>query len=145
MTNGGEDSAVSAGVTQLEEETIVNYIFNLDTRGFPPKLINVEDMANILCDAHDALRVGKLWASNFVKRQPELKTRWNRPYDYQRALCEDPKLIQGWFGLVTSVKAKYGIQDADTYNFDKTGFMMGQITTSMVVTSTERRGRPKIV
>ncbi|RYO18083.1 hypothetical protein AA0111_g10813 [Alternaria arborescens] len=27
------------------------------------------------------------------------------------------------------MKAKYGIQDEDTYNFDKTGFIMGVIST----------------
>ncbi len=31
----------------------------------------------------------------------------------------------------------------DTYNFDETGFQMGQISTSMVVTATDRQGRPK--
>ena len=40
--------------------------------------------------------------------------------------------------------AKYGIADADIYNFDETGFMMGQITASMVVTSSDRRGKPKL-
>ena len=30
------------------------------------------------------------------------------------------------------------------YNFDETGFMMGIILTGMVVTSAERRGRPKL-
>jgi hypothetical protein len=29
--------------------------------------------------------------------------------------------------------AKYGILEADTYNFDETGFLMGVITTMMVV------------
>ena len=40
--------------------------------------------------------------------------------------------------------AKYGIADADIYNFDETGFIMGQITVSMVVTSSDRRGKPKL-
>jgi hypothetical protein len=30
--------------------------------------------------------------------------------------------------------AKYGITDDDLYNFDETGFMMGVITASIVVT-----------
>jgi hypothetical protein len=41
--------------------------------------------------------------------------------------------------------AKYGIQKADIYNFDETGFIMGKISTSIVVTSSERRARPKIM
>jgi hypothetical protein len=43
------------------------------------------------------------------------------------------------------MKAKYGILDDDTYNFDKSGFMMGIISTGAVVTSSERQGRPKTV
>ena len=76
---------------------------------------------------------------------PDLQTRFNRAYDYQRALCEDPKKIGAWFQLVQNMRTKYGIQDADLYNFDETGFMMGIITPSMVVTRAERRGRAKTV
>ncbi|KAF2176948.1 hypothetical protein K469DRAFT_525114, partial [Zopfia rhizophila CBS 207.26] len=35
--------------------------------------------------------------------------------------------------------AKYGIQDKDTYNFDKSGFQMGIITQQKVVIGSERR------
>jgi len=41
------------------------------------------------------------------------------------------------------MRAKYGIEDADVYNFDETGFMMGVILPSMVVTRADRRGRTK--
>lgn len=43
------------------------------------------------------------------------------------------------------MKAKYGIQDEDVYNFDETGFMMGQITSTMVVTGADRSGKRKKV
>jgi hypothetical protein len=85
----------------------------------------VEDMADRLLATRDALRVGTRWASNFVKRRLELRTRFQRKYDYQRAKCEDPEVIRSWFKLVQNTIAKYGINDADIYNFDETGFMMG--------------------
>ncbi|RFN55665.1 tigger transposable element-derived protein 6 [Fusarium flagelliforme] len=102
-------------------------------------------MANRLLADHDAPQVGKRWASNFVKRQPELKTRFQRRYDYQRAKCEDLTIIHNWFRLVQSTIAKYGIRSDGIWNFDETGFMMGMISTGKVVTSAERRGRPKSV
>jgi hypothetical protein len=40
---------------------------------------------------------------------------------------------------------KYGILPEDIYNFDKTGFQIGQISASKVVTATDRLGRPKQV
>jgi RecB family endonuclease NucS len=97
-------------------------------------------MANLLLACRDGGRVGKHWAAKFIKRQPELKTHFNRTYDVQRALCEDPELIGAWFKLVYNMRAKYCIQDCDFYNFDETGFMMGVICASMVVTHADRLG-----
>ncbi len=39
--------------------------------------------------------------------------------------------------------AKYSIVDSDFYNFDETGFLIGQITPGIVVTRTDQRGRVK--
>ena len=39
--------------------------------------------------------------------------------------------------------AEHGIIKKDVYNFDETGFMIGVIVSGMVVTSTERRAKPK--
>ena len=101
-------------------------------------------MANRLVRDRGAPRVGPRWASNFVKRQPELRTRFSRRHDYKRAQCEDPDAINAWFCLVRNVVAKYGIADADIYNFDETGFQMGVIANGIVVTSSERRSNVKM-
>jgi hypothetical protein len=45
--------------------------------------------------------------------------------------------------LVRSIKVKYGILDKDTYNFDETGFIMGVITSQLVITGSERHGKRK--
>ena len=87
----------SKKLTLLEESVIIQHILDLDSRGFLPRLAAVEDMANKLLTARGKDKVGKNWASNFVRRTPELKTRFNHKYDYQRALNENPKVIQQWF------------------------------------------------
>jgi hypothetical protein len=102
-------------------------------------------MADKLLAARGAGQVGVHWPRNFVKRTDSLTTCFNRAYDRQRALCEDSALIKSWFKLVEETKAKYGICDGDVYNFDEAGFMMGKITTQLVVTGSERRGRPKAI
>jgi hypothetical protein len=135
----------SRKLSDLEEQTIIQFIIDLDSRGFPPRLRGVEEMANRLLADRDASPVGKRWASNFVRRHKELKTRFFRKYDYQRAKCEDPTVIRNWFRLIENTIAKYGIRLDDIYNFDETGFMMGMIASGMVVTGAERRGRPKSV
>jgi DDE superfamily endonuclease/helix-turn-helix, Psq domain len=140
-----EAKANSLKLTELEEKVIVRNILDMDSRGFAPRLAGVEDMANYLLESRGGKRVGKLWAHRFVQRQPDLKTRFNRVYDFQRALCEDPELIGAWFRLVENMRAKYGVLDCDFYNFDETGFMMGVICPAMVVTRADRRGRGKAV
>jgi hypothetical protein len=133
----------SKKLTQREEQVIVSYILDLDRRGFAPTYAAVRDMADKLLATRSAGQVGVHWPRNFVKRTDSLIPRFNRAYDRQRALCEDPVLIRSWFELVGETKAKYGICDDDVYNFDEAGFIMGKITTQLVVTGSERRGRPK--
>jgi hypothetical protein len=115
----------SKKLTDFEEDVIVRYILDLDRRGFAPTYAAVRDMADKLLAARGADQVGAQWPRNFVKRTDSLKTRFNRAYDRQRALCEDPVLIKSWFELVEQTKLKYGILDEDVFNFDEAGFMMG--------------------
>jgi Tc5 transposase DNA-binding domain/helix-turn-helix, Psq domain len=140
-----ERRPVAHKLTELEEEVLLRYILDLDTRGFAPRLAGVEDMANYILESRGGKRVGKLWAHRFVQRRPELKTRFNRVYDFQRALCEDLELISAWFRLVENMRVKYSVLDCDFYNFDETGFMIGIISLAMVVTRADRRGRGKAV
>ena len=111
-----------------EEEVIVKHILELDAQGFPVRHAYLRDMADRLLLSRGAPPVGKNWVTRFVNRQPDLRTRFSRKYDYSRAQCEDPALIREWFDLVRNTIAKYGVDVADIFNFDETGFMMGVIT-----------------
>jgi hypothetical protein len=135
--------ANSRKLTDLEEQVLIQHILDLDIKGFPPRVHVVEEMANRLLATRDSPRVGTRWAYNFINRRPELRTRFQRKYDYQRAKCEDPEVIRGWFELVCNTITKYGIHDIDIYNFDETGFMIGVISTAMVVTSSDGRAKAK--
>ena len=130
-------------LTKLEEEVVIGHVLDLASRGFPASLEYVRYMANKLLAARGAEPVGKLWPHNFVKRTKSLTTCFARPYDRQRALCEDPAEIEGWYERVQRVKAEQGIADEDTYNFDEAGFMMGKITRRYIVTGTEIRKEQK--
>src|SRR5436305_9462744 len=74
--------ANSRKLTNLEESVLVQYILDLAAKGFPPRVSIVEDIANRLLATHDTLRVGTRWASNFINRRPELRTRFQRKYNY---------------------------------------------------------------
>jgi hypothetical protein len=135
-------------LTDTEESTLVQWILSMDQRGLSPRSDYVRQMANLLLQKRsnsnqgNSQTVGKLWVYNFVRRHQALSSRYNRKYDYQRAKCEDPAVIREWFYLVQNTIAKYSILDEDIYNFDKTGFQMGVITTAKVITGAERSNRP---
>lgn len=136
-------TANSRKLINSEEEAIVRYIIDLDSRSFPPRKSSVEEMANRLLALRGGGRVGKNWVSNFVQRQPRIQTRLTRRIDYQRVQCEDPDIYRAWFALVQRTIEQYGIEESDIYNFDETGFVMGMISSEMVVTTSDRRGRPR--
>jgi hypothetical protein len=135
----------SSNLRPMEEDVIVQHILDLGGRGFPPQLAAVKNMADLLRKERGQPPVGVNWAATFVKRRPELQVKFNRKYDYKRALCEDPEVIRGWFRLVENTKAKYGILDEDTHNFDEASFIIGMISTGAVVTGSDHRGQPKSV
>ncbi|KFY28445.1 hypothetical protein V491_00458 [Pseudogymnoascus sp. VKM F-3775] len=145
VTPKADSRPVSQSLTEIEEDVVVQYILDLDSRGFPPLIGDVEAMVNSILASQGARCVGKQWPYRFIQRRTELKTRFSRAYDFQRALCEDPTVINAWFRLVSNMRAKYGILDCDFYNFDETGFMMGVICSSMVVTRSDRRGKSKAI
>jgi hypothetical protein len=130
-------------LTKLEEEAILQGVLEYSLHGLPVSRADVRDMADRLLRERASKPVGKNWVDNFVKRTPELRKRWSRPYDRQRAACEDPAIIQPWFALVQSMKEKYGIVDKDIYNFDESGFLMGKISSQLVITGSEKPGKPK--
>jgi hypothetical protein len=80
---------------KTEEDVIVQHILDLDARGFPPQLAAVKDIADSLLAEQHRNPIGQNWAATFVKRRPKLKVKFNRKYNYKRALCEDPEIIQG--------------------------------------------------
>jgi hypothetical protein len=50
-------SANSRKLTDLEEQVLLQYILDLNAKGFPPRYCNVEDMANCILVDRDAPRV----------------------------------------------------------------------------------------
>jgi len=75
----------------------------MDTRGISPTQALVREMAELLLREHiqvALVKLGQNWVYRFIKRHPNLQSRYNRKYDYQRAKCEDPEVMRAWFLLV---------------------------------------------
>ena len=75
----------------------------MDSRRAAPRPFMVREMANLLLEKRGTtpiLSVGENWVTKFVKRYPLLSSRFLKRYNYDRAKCEDPKIIREWFDLV---------------------------------------------
>ena len=83
-------------LTQTEEEVLLQRILDLDEQGFPLQQAVVRDIAAIILSNRSEqppLTLGKNWITSFIRRHPSLQTKYNRKYDYQRAICKDLKQI----------------------------------------------------
>ena len=146
--NRSKARANSHKLTKLEEESLLQWILFLDSRGIAPRPTTVQEMANLLLAKHGSdhiQSVGKNWVSNFVKGHSELSTQFSKRYNYERAKCEDPKIIQEWFDCVQRTILQYGIDPDDIYNFDETDFAMGLTATANVVTGSEYYGQRSLL
>ncbi|EED11995.1 pogo transposable element, putative [Talaromyces stipitatus ATCC 10500] len=141
----GEKRANHDKLTQSEEDSLVKWVPDLDRRGLPPRHSLVREMVNYLLLQHGKPQVGKNWVTNLIKRRPEIDSKFARKYNYERAKCEDPKIIQEHFDRVRDAISKYGILPEDIYNFDETGFAMGLCATAKVITGSDRYARPKLL
>jgi hypothetical protein len=103
-------------------------MLSMDARGSAPRPSAVREIANLLLESREKPRllwsvdfptrlkyesapslvgrglesnsVDENWVTKYVKRRPELTSRFSRRYNYERAKCEDPKIIGEWFTLV---------------------------------------------
>lgn len=156
ITAKGKSPAPNRKLSTTEEISLREWALSMDKRGMPLRIATMRQMADLLIAKRykgttsstvktTTPTVGQHWVQNFIKRDNDLQSKYNRKYDYQRAKCEDPRLIREWFKRVHDTVEQYGIVPEDYYNFDETGFQMGIISTSKVVTGTDRAGRPRTV
>ncbi|KAL2697510.1 hypothetical protein AAEP93_011414 [Penicillium crustosum] len=144
ITSWSDIRATGHKFTQLEEESIQDWLISMDHRGAALTIAILRDMANLLLEHrgdHTPQTVSKNWPTQYIKRHPELSSRFSRRYDYKRALMEDPNTIIEWFKLVKKTIAQYGITSDDIYNFDESGFAMGVSATTKVITQSFYTGR----
>jgi predicted HTH domain antitoxin len=87
-------------LTQNDVESLIRWILSIDQRRAAPRPSHVQEMANILLAQRGSTpikTVGEKLVYNFVNWQDEIKTRFSRRYNHQRAKYEDPTVILEWF------------------------------------------------
>ena len=83
-----EKRANNHRLTRTEEETLVKWILAADERGLPIRPGYLRGLASILLQARimqPDSQVGHNWVTRFIKRRPEIQSRYDRRISYQRA------------------------------------------------------------
>ena len=78
---GIQNRANSHKVSEIEEESLEKWIFSMDARGSAPRPSMVQEMANVLLShrgINPSSTVGKNWVTNYIKRHPNLSSRFSR-------------------------------------------------------------------
>ncbi|KAJ5646697.1 hypothetical protein N7490_003069 [Penicillium lividum] len=117
----------------VQEAALVRYIKQLDDLWAPCTLQEIERCANSILAQSGQAPVSKMWSSRFVRRLLEgffwIK---QKPMDRKRLESEDISRLITWFEHVGRwIK---DISPKNIYNFDETGFQLGQGRTQKVVT-----------
>jgi hypothetical protein len=70
-------------------------------------------MANCLLLQRGNQQVGENWVINLIKRHPEIDSKFSQRYNYERAKCEDPKIIRERFDRVRAAISECRILPED--------------------------------
>ncbi|KKA22239.1 hypothetical protein T310_3734 [Rasamsonia emersonii CBS 393.64] len=123
-----------------QEKAIIRWIRQLDSLHSPPTPKMIECCANqilqrnVLSVSKPAPRVGETWVYRFIQRLPDdLHLIKQKPIEKDRLGAEDIGILTHWFDLLEPYIAR--IPPKNIYNFDETGFQLGQGKSQKVVTS----------
>ncbi|EED11477.1 conserved hypothetical protein [Talaromyces stipitatus ATCC 10500] len=114
-----------------QEKALILWIEYLDNIGAPPTNQQIEESANYLLGKDfsgpgEAPRAGKNWVHDFIKRLPK---------QYERTVAEHYGEVERWFIDLELAIQQYKIRPQNLWNFDETGFIVGQGKDEAVVTA----------
>jgi hypothetical protein len=97
----------------------------------------VEQCANEILRRNVADRtVSKMWIYRFIKRLPShLNLLKQKPIDSKRLEAEDIGAIQAWYNRLENELHTHNIHPANIYNFDESGFQLGEGKAQKVITA----------
>ena len=116
-------------LTPDEDQALLNFIDHCAALGFPLRLNMLVEQASYLREARipppEPHKFGQLWASRFLSRHEDYRSKWPRMLDQSRWINTGPDVAVEWFELVKHTMDKHHIPSGNCYNMDEKGAMMG--------------------
>jgi hypothetical protein len=129
---------VNVRLNDTEELAICQYLDVLEKAGLYARVNQIEKVANSIlrrrAGSDDEPPVGHAWATRFLDRHPEYFIRKQRTLDIERKEAHERRDIEVFFERWKAIVEEYGINPADIYNFDETGFRIGMGRHQKIVT-----------
>lgn len=131
---------------EAQEAALIRWINTLDALHVPPTARMVEASANMMIQrdteatTHPISTVNKMWVYEFIKRLPD-DLYWvkQKPAEKARIEAEDISIMQAWYDRLEPLVKR--IPPSNIYNFDETGFQLGQGKPQKVITRNKHRTR----
>jgi hypothetical protein len=119
-------SAEMQRLSPMEESVIVAWCLQLYNWGWPARITQLRRMAvELLKEKGDTRALGSSWQSSFLRRHPELKSKFVPPRDRKRYLAQSRDSFLHWFHMYLRQKTQHQVHDDDTWNLDEKGVMTG--------------------
>ena len=128
---------LSKKLTPIQEKALVSWIKLLDANYIQPSPEEIEETANrLLLHAGHNVSVGHNWVYRFLKRlPPNIKYLTQKPKEKARMESENIESLSLWFYHFSKVIEEYEILPHEIYNWDETGYQIGQGKPRKVVSS----------
>jgi hypothetical protein len=122
---------------EAQEKALIQWVTLLDNSYASPTPSMIEQCANTILRRNGANHtVGHNWVYRFIKRlPPEFNLIKQKPMERKRFEAEDISLIQAWYDRLEIQINTYSIRPMNIYNFDESGFQLGQGKAQNVVTT----------
>jgi hypothetical protein len=126
-------------LSEAEESALCAYLDALEHAGLHAPPYQISKTANsILVRSHTGPRpaphVGEKWSDRFLQRYPEYHVRKQKSINIERKEAHHPDDIQVFFDRYKEIVSEKRIQACDLYNFDETGFRIGQGRHQKIIT-----------
>ena len=135
MASKSTRRATNQRLTVPQENALLDYIRRLDKACMSPSPELITTAANYIIQKEDGLAppVGQNWFSRFHTRHPELFKRRQKPLATARKDAFDTAELEDFYRNLKLAIEEYGIQLADMWNMDETGFRIGVGRSKMVI------------
>lgn len=126
-------------LSPVQEQHLTDWILVQESIGLSPTHAQIRAFAGrVLMARHNAVPLGKRWMSNFLRRNPVIKTKKQHRIDSIRLNGATTEIIKPWFQRL-EVPAIKVIKPENRWNMDEAGIMEGQGENGLVVGSVEKR------